>query len=76
MTYADGQQVRLGDRVDLGGHEGEVVAIIHEAAYADGFSHGAWAYLGSGVLVRFEAYGLIHYRAPEDDLVLLARQGA
>lgn len=73
MTYADGQQVRLGDRVGLGGREGEVVAIIGEGVFADGLSQAEWAYLESGMLVRFKAFGLIHYRDAEADLVLVAR---
>lgn len=76
MLYADGQPVRLGDVVALGeDRTGEVVCSIDDAAYTEAFPAADWAYLGQGVLIRFGAYGLIHYRQAEPDLRLVARAG-
>jgi hypothetical protein len=74
VVYGDGRPVRLGDVVTLGeGRTGEVVCAIDDDAFADAFPKAAWAYLGQGALIHFQAYGLIHYRQAEPDLVLVAR---
>lgn len=74
MTYPDGQPVRVGDVVALGADQaGEVVCSIDDDAYTDAYPRAEWAYLAQGVLIRFPAYGLIHYRQAEPDLRLVAR---
>jgi hypothetical protein len=76
VVYADGRPVRLGDVVTLGeGRTGEVVCAIDDDAYAEGFSKADWGYLARGALIQFQAYGLIHYRQAEPDLVLVVRAG-
>lgn len=45
MKYADGTEVKLGDRVNLGEDEsGIVVCSIDTSQYADGFPERQWAY--------------------------------
>ncbi|QWT20482.1 hypothetical protein KPL74_00375 [Bacillus sp. NP157] len=75
MKYCDGQVSQLGDVVSLGGVPGRVVSDIDGARYgvAPEHSAGQWAYLGVGVMIEFERYGLIHYTEPEHDLVLVNR---
>jgi hypothetical protein len=73
VAYADGRSVRLGDQVVLGNAAGQVVAVIDEDTYAEGLAKAEWSYLQRGVLVRFEALGLIHYQTPEPDLTLIGR---
>jgi hypothetical protein len=64
MKYADGQEVRLGDRVKLGQDHGGVVTRFIDASDN---------YLKKGVMVEFPTYGLIHYEEPEPDLQLIER---
>ena len=74
MTYADGQEVRLGDCVKLGRDDGRVVvALIDKHEYSLGHSEAQWGYLKKGVIVDFPKFGLIHYEEIEPDLQLLDR---
>lgn len=74
MKYADGTEVKLGDRVKLGEDEsGIVVCSIDTSQYADGFPERQWAYLEKGVLIKFSTWGLIHYTTPEADLQCIER---
>jgi hypothetical protein len=67
MKYADGQEVRLGDRVKLGQDEGGVVMRFVDASDD---------YLNKGVMIEFPRFGLIHYEEPEPDLQLIERTPA
>jgi len=74
MKYADGQEVRLGDRVKLGKDDGGVVvASIDTNEYSEKHSKAQWGYLKKGVMIEFPLHGLIHYEEPEPDLQLLKR---
>lgn len=75
MKYGDGQICRLGDIVSLGGKLGAVISDIDGDQYgaAPEQSAGQWAYLGAGVMIDFESYGLVHYTEPEHDLLLIRR---
>lgn len=77
MKYCDGQVSKLGDIVSWGGKLGTVVSDIDGGQYgtAPEYSAEQWAYLGAGVMIEFESYGLIHYTEPEHDLVLVHRAG-
>jgi len=74
MKYMDGREVRLGDRVRLGGDAcGLVVCSIDTGEYSDAHPEAQWGYLKRGVMIAFPKYGLIHYEKPEPDLVLISR---
>lgn len=74
MKYSDGREVRVGDKVRLGSHEGgTVVCSIDRNEYVAEHPKEKWSYLGSGVVVEFPKYGVIHYEEPEDDLQLIKR---
>jgi hypothetical protein len=74
MNYLDGQAAQLGDVVDLGGGmQGVVVCCLDEGLCMPGFAITDWSELKAGVLVKSEQAGLIHYREPDVDLVLLRR---
>jgi hypothetical protein len=76
MKYADGQEVRLGDRVKLGQDDGgAVVASIDTGEYSAEHPESQWSYLKKGVMIQFPTYGLIHYENPELDLQLIGRAG-
>lgn len=75
MMYSDGQIARLGDRVCLGKDiYGTVVCSIDTSEYSEEYSRDAWVHLNGGVLILFEALGLIHYNAPEQTLRLISRR--
>lgn len=75
MKYADGQEVRLGDRVALSGDShGTVVCSIDASEYSADFPQKQWEYLRSGVIIRAERIGLIHYLEPDEDFELIGRQ--
>ena len=75
MKYPDGQEVRLGDKVELWpGNDGEVVCSIDTNEYMEAYSEDHWASLGSGVLVLSEEAGLIHYIEPERTMRLISRR--
>jgi hypothetical protein len=77
MNYCSGEHVRAGDHVFLGrgeGGEGRVVCSIDDAAYTPEHLGSDWAYLQSGVMIEFRAFGLVHYTEPDPDLRLVARE--
>ena len=74
MKYPDGQDVKLGDKVKLGqDRNGVVVCSIDTDEYSPDCPRAEWEHLKQGVLIRFPAYGLIHYEAAEPDLELIER---
>jgi hypothetical protein len=74
MKYADGQEIRLGDKVKLGSDTGgRVVCVIETGEYSDGYAQAQWGYLKKGAMIAFPKYGLIHYEEAEADLELLER---
>ena len=75
MKYADGQEVRLGDRVKLAHDQGGiVVCMIDTAEYTEKYPKDAWSYLQNGVMIEFPKFGLIHYpEGPEPDIELIER---
>ncbi len=71
MHYADGQQVRIGDRVELedGRWHGVVVWLAGEPEAAP-----AWSSLASGAVVIFDEVGPVHYPdRVEPDVIFVSR---
>lgn len=74
MKYADGNEVKLGDEVELSdGGKGVVVFSIDTDEYSPEYPKAQWSYLKRGVMVNFEKYGAIHYEEPEPGMKLIAR---
>jgi hypothetical protein len=74
MKYPDGQEVLLGDRVQLGEDDaGIVVCNIDGKEYTEENPKAQWDYLKKGVMINFPKFGLIHYEEPEEDLELICR---
>ena len=74
MTYADGQPVRVGDRVRLSDDaEGEVVCSLDTSEFTKSFRDSEWAYLETGVLVLSPQLGLVHY---QEDVAPFSLRGA
>ena len=77
MTYRDGQEIRVGDRISFGdAHSGTVVGCIEKGAYIPPCDSG-WGYLGKGILVDTSFGGLVHYPDQEslesEPMVLVSR---
>jgi ribosomal 30S subunit maturation factor RimM len=75
MHYETGQEIKVGDIVDMHGMAGRVVFNIEGGSYADDYPEGAWSFLQRGVGVVTEEAGLIHTETVED-LVLIKRAAA
>lgn len=74
MKYIDGNEVKVGDRVQLGEDRGGVVVCsIDTDEYTKEHPKEKWGYLGKGVIIQFPKFGIIHYEKAEDDLVLISR---
>jgi hypothetical protein len=74
MKYPDGQDVKLGDRVELwSGNQGTVVCSIDAGEYAAAYPKENWGYLGRGIVVLSQTAGLIHYTEPEPGMRLVKR---
>lgn len=75
MKYPDGQEVMVGDRVQLGKDNGGVVVCsLDSKEFTEEYSEAQWGYLKNGVMINFPLYGLIHYIKPEAELKLIARK--
>jgi hypothetical protein len=74
VKYRSGQEARLGDRIRVGGDSsGVVMCSIDTDEYSAEFSREQWSYLGTGVMIQFANYGLVHYTEPDEDLEFLGR---
>lgn len=74
MLYPNGEEVALGDRVSLGKQDyGVVICDIDNDRYSSDDIKLQWSYLGNGVMIDFENFGLIHMIEPDPDLLLISR---
>ena len=74
MFYRDGRQARIGDHVRIQDFEGVVVFSIDTDEYSADFRKEDWAeFLECGVMIRFQKWGLIHYKEPDEDLEFVSR---
>jgi hypothetical protein len=73
ITYADGTEPRVGDRVDDDGDLAVVEFVIDTAS-----ERAAWGVTESGLMLRSERYGLVFEPIGScawDAVVFLGRQG-
>lgn len=76
MNYADGQEVLLGDAVDLGGGSvGRVVAVMDTDRYTERYPAEEWSYLKDGALLEAPTFGLVHCTENGHDFTLIGRAG-
>ncbi len=76
MKYLDGQEVKVGDKVQLwNGCYGIVVCSMDTNEYTAAYPKEEWGYLKSGVMIKTDKAGLIHYIEADEDLQLLERAG-
>jgi len=77
MQYADGQEVRLGDLVDLSsgkGHTAQVLVLVCSGEAVAGIDAREWDYFHDGVLLDdFSGADRLHLTAFGDEHILLAR---
>ena len=74
MTYPDGTEIHIFDRIRLAGRPGRVVFSIDANQFSDAYPKADWDYLESGIMVEIEGLGLIHLTGGTDpDLQLVGR---
>ena len=74
MKYSDGKEVKIGDTVTLwSGCHGVVVCSIDTDEYTVDYPKNEWGYLKSGVMIKTDKSGLIHYIEADEDLQLIER---
>lgn len=72
MRYSDGNDARVGDRVQIDGQfRGIVVASIDTGHYSSAFPEAEWSYLKEGILIDTEFAGVVHYRDSTDETIVL-----
>jgi hypothetical protein len=59
MFDSKGKLIRLGDWVNIDGDIGVVVFSIDPDEFSVEFPKDGWSYLGSGIMVKAERYGLV-----------------
>jgi hypothetical protein len=75
MRYSDGQEAKVGDKVQCwDGCIGVVVASMDTDEYSAEHPREAWGHLAKGVMIDTDKAGLIHYTEPEPTMVLLERR--
>jgi hypothetical protein len=72
VTYADGQEVRLGDRV-WHGAPGVVVVDIAQGTALPPHVAAHWDWLKIGVIIVFPDSGPVHFASIDDTLRLVSR---
>jgi len=74
MKYKNGEEVKVGDQVKLGGGDaGMVVGVIDANSFAHDYSAEEWAYLKTGLLILANDSALLHYPELDEDVELIAR---
>ena len=77
MKYISGEEVRIGDVVDVGqghGPQMRVVVIIPAAQAAAGFNASEWSYLQNGVVLQdTKLFGLLHLGELGQEQILVGR---
>jgi hypothetical protein len=75
MNYADGQEVRLGDRVEMYEDDwGIVVCSLDTDEYSEDYPKESTEFLERGVMIKFPKLGLIHIEVSDSDIRLIARK--
>ncbi len=74
LFYSSGEEILVGDKVNLDNNPGIVVFVIPSSQYSENYSESEWNYLKDGFGVETEKYGLVHQVSPDDDLILVNRK--
>ncbi|MEO8308856.1 MAG: hypothetical protein ABI616_12535 [Pseudomonadota bacterium] len=76
MKYADGRELRVGDRVKVGAVDGGVVvASIDTGQFTDAQARTQWRFLKKGAVVMLPAAGLVYRKDLGSDIRLMQRAG-
>ena len=74
MQYLDGEEVKLGDHVTLGGGmTGRVVCLLDQGAHEPGFERLMSDGPSRGIFVQSPEAGLVHFEFADNDLTLVSR---
>ena len=62
MRYPDGTDIRVGDKIKIADDDlGVIVFSIDTNEYSADFPAQEWSYLKSGIMIRSDKMGLVHY---------------
>ena len=76
MKYADGQEIKVGDRIRFpDGHTGIVGASMDTDQYSPQNPREQWSYLRRGIMVDTTFGGLVHYTDMSVDTFELVARG-
>jgi hypothetical protein len=74
MRYSTGEEVDLNDVVEMGGGmTGVVVCDIDKSRFVEAFPLSTWGELKTGVIVRSEQAGVVHYPKEDPHLFLIRK---
>jgi hypothetical protein len=75
MRYSTGEEVDLNDIVEMdGGMTGVVVCDIDKLHFIDAFPLSTWGELKTGVIVKSEQAGVVHYAKEDPHLFLVQKR--
>lgn len=75
MRYPDGQQILLGDFIEVfPGLNGRVVCLLEENLYEEGFLAEEWSFLKTGVLIKMSNGALAAFPDTDQHFNLLKRK--
>lgn len=79
MNYSTGQKIRIGDKVIADGGSGIVVCDFDNEEYLPGYEYYdtqtelvGGGTLSSGVMIKTEHMGLVHYPEEDEDIQYVA----
>jgi hypothetical protein len=74
MNYLSGEEVLLGDRIEIGGDSGNIVVCVFESGvFSESFPKEEWDYLKNGFLVKSQKMGTVYYPEIPPGLNLVSR---
>ena len=76
MKYSNGEEIRVGDKVQAWEDcTGVVVASMETDQYSVEYPKEQWAHLKVGVMIDTDKVGPVYYPEPDSDLELIERAG-
>jgi hypothetical protein len=73
LQYATGEDVELGDVVEVDGRIGRVVANLEDDQYAPDYPRSEWFYLKTGILWESPILGFVHVPSMDEDVIFKGR---
>ena len=72
MTYSNGTEIIVGDKVMADDSKGTVVCVLDTKQFSDKYPQG-WTDEDKGIFIETQKWGLIHYPEVDEDVVFMER---